>query len=312
LEILKRNMFELNHDVKIPSIGIGPGGLGYTSHPKKKNFVATIYNKSLRKLCRIFHLNTPLEVKYINSVAHALKIGFHLIDFSESYGDGTLIKKAIKKSGVARENLFITTRIGNTNQIKGDITECLKKQLNGLGVKYVDLLQFHWPVTGYYLNTWKEMEKLYGSGYCKYLGVANCNIHHLESILNECKIRPIVNQVEVHPLFTQKTLIEYCKNHGILVEAYTPLARMDDRLVRLPLLHNIAKKYNKSIVQIILRWDIQNELIPIVRSMNKKHQKELFNIFDFKLTTEEMNLIDGININSRLRYDPDNCDFSIL
>lgn len=305
-------IIELINEKKIPPVGIGPGGLGYTSHPKKKLLIVRVYNKILKIIFRKLHLNTLEEIKYINAVANALKIGFRIIDFSETYGDGSLIRKAIIKSKVPREELFITTRVGNIEQIKGNISESLKKQLKGLGVEYVDLLQFHWPVTDYYLRTWKEMEKLYDAGYCKSIGVANCNIHHLESIFKECKIKPAVNQFEVHPLFTQKPLIEYCKNHGIQVEAYSPLARMDDRLMRLPALHKIAEKHKKSIVQIILRWDIQNDLIPVVRSLKRKHQKELFNIFDFELTKDEMKLIDSININSRLRYDPDNCDFSIL
>ena len=156
------------------------------------------------------------------------------------------------------------------------------------------------------------MLKLYDEGYIKALGVANCHQHHIEELLKVSEVIPAVNQIEVHPLFTQKTLIEYCQNKGIVVEAYTPIARFDDRLVRLPLLKRIAQKYNKTIVQIVLRWHIQNGLIPIVRSLNKKRQLENISIFDFKLTADEMDSIDRININARVRYDPDNCDFSIL
>ena len=106
--------------------------------------------------------------------------------------------------------------------------------------------------------------------------------------------------------------ISFCKEHGITVEAYTPVARFDDRLMRLPLLKKIGEKYGKSVVQVVLRWHIQNGVIPVVRTLSAAHQKENLNIFDFTLTDEEMKAIDGININSRLRYDPDNCDFSIL
>jgi diketogulonate reductase-like aldo/keto reductase len=171
---------------------------------------------------------------------------------------------------------------------------------------------FHWPVTGVYLNTWKQMEQLYKEGYCKAIGVANCHQHHLEAIFKIAEIIPAVNQIEVHPLFTQKPLIEYCKSKMIAVEAYTPIARFDDRLVKLPALKKIAQKYNKSVVQVVLRWHIQNGLIPVVRSLNKKRQLENISVFDFELTKEEMQTIDGFNINSRLRYDPDNCDFTIL
>jgi diketogulonate reductase-like aldo/keto reductase len=146
----------------------------------------------------------------------------------------------------------------------------------------------------------------------KHLGVANCHQHHLEEIFKICKYRPEVGQFEIHPLFTQKSLIEYYKQQGIIIEAYTPVARYDDRLVRLPLLHRLGKKYNKTIIQIVLRWHIQNGCIPIIRSLNPIHQQENYDVFDFELSEEDMNAIDGININSRLRYDPDNCDFSIL
>ena len=156
------------------------------------------------------------------------------------------------------------------------------------------------------------MEQLLDMGLTKHLGVANCHEHHLEAIFEICQYPPEVGQFEIHPLFTQKPLIEYYKQHNIQVCAYTAVARMDDRLVRLPLLKSIGDKYNKTITQVVLRWHIQNGVIPIVRAMSSEHQKENLDIFDFKLTEDEMTQIDSININSRLRYDPDNCDFSIL
>ena len=122
----------------------------------------------------------------------------------------------------------------------------------------------------------------------------------------------MINQFEIHPLFTQKKLIRYCLDNGIRPEAYTPTARFDDRLVRLPLLHRIGKKYGKSILQVVLRWHVQNGVIPVVRALTKSHQQENIDIFDFYLSEAEMADIDGININARVRYDPDNCDFSIL
>jgi diketogulonate reductase-like aldo/keto reductase len=156
------------------------------------------------------------------------------------------------------------------------------------------------------------MEQLYREGYCRAIGVANCHRHHLEKIFKIAEIIPQVNQIEIHPLFTQKPLISYCKSKDIAVEAYTPLARYDGRLVNLPKLKMIAANYNKSVIQIILRWHIQTGVIPIVRSLNKKHQAENVSIFDFMLAEDEMRTIDGFNINSRLRFDPDNCDFSML
>ena len=297
---------KLNNGVEIPCIGNGPAAVGYS--PKQRKFSSNILARAYRHFITI-----PLaERRYVDAVSHSFKIGFTLLDYSSSYGDGKLICEAIKKSGVNREDLFITTRISNQAQMKGMTRECLMNQLKGLGVNQVDMLMFHWPVTGYYLKTWKEMVQLYKEGYCRCLGVANCHKHHLEALMGVSDIVPAINQFEVHPLFTQKELIKYCRSKGIQVEAYTAIARFDDRLMRLPLLKNIAQKYNKTVVQVILRWHIQTGTIPLVRSLNKERQKQNIDVFDFELTKDEMNAIDGININSRLRYDPDNCDFSIL
>lgn len=171
---------------------------------------------------------------------------------------------------------------------------------------------FHWPVTEKFVDTWKLMVELQQEGICKSLGISNCHQHHIELLLKETDVVPAINQVEIHPLFTQKSLISYCKEHNIVCEAYTPLARLDERLVRLPLLKELSLKYGKTLTQLILRWHIQNGVIPVFRSLNAKRQKENFNIFDFEISENDMKKIDAININSRLRYDPDNCDFTIL
>lgn len=296
-------------DGKIPQIGFGPGSVGYSPKMgKKKNGMALFLDKAYNK----FYRRPKLNRDYIDSVASAIQSGFRLIDYSSAYGDGSLIGKAIQKSGIPRSELLLTTRVSNVAQKNHSVREEFFKCLEGFGTDYVDILQFHWPVTGLYIDTWREMEKLYDEGYVKHLGVANCHKHHLEEIFKICTHRPEIGQFEIHPLFTQKPLIEYYKENDILIEAYTSLARYDDRLVRLPLLKKMAQKYQKNFVQIILRWHVQNGVIPLVRCLSKNHQISNLNIFDFELTDEDMASIDGININSRLRYDPDNCDFSIL
>ena len=226
--------------------------------------------------------------------------------------DGKLIGEAIHKSGVKREDLIITTRVSNYAQFNHCVREEFLNFLQNTKMDYVDILQFHWPVTDHYLDTWREMEKLFEEGYVKHLGVANCHQHHLEEIFKICQHKPEIGQFEIHPLFTQKPLIDYYKQHDIQVCAYTPIARFDDRLMRLPLLKQIGEKYGKSVTQVVLRWHIQNGIIPLVRTLNPAHQRENLDVFDFELTESEMKAIDAININSRLRYDPDNCDFSIL
>lgn len=299
-------LVKLNNGVEIPCIGNGPGIVGYT--PKQCRVSTSLFARAYRK----FISYPRMKRQYVDAVSHSFQIGFTLLDYSSSYGDGKLIGDAIKKSGVKRQSLFITTRISNQAQQAKKVRECLMNQLKGMGIQYVDMLMFHWPVTGCYVDTWKEMLQLYKEGYCRCLGVANCHQHHLEELMKVSDVIPAVNQFEVHPLFTQKKLINYCWSKGIQVEAYTAIARFDDRLMRLPLLKNIARKYGKTIVQVILRWHIQTGVIPLVRSLNKTRQLENISIFDFELSDEEVKAIDSININSRLRYDPDNCDFSIL
>lgn len=303
----------LSNGMLLPSIGFGPGGCGYVpnvSYKRKRTGISSIPYRAYNKFVR----RPLLKKNYIQAIASAIEQGFRLIDYSASYGDGTLVEKGIKLSGVSRKELVLTTRISNRAQFEGkeSIRQQFFQQLKGFQTDYVDILMFHWPVADCYEETWKTMVELFREGYVKTLGLANCHRHHLERIFELTEERPLINQFEIHPLFTQKPLIDYCHKHGIQPEAYTPIARFDDRLVRLPLLKNIANKYGKSVLQVVLRWHVQNKVVPVVRTLNPKHQKENLGIFDFQLTKDEMVRIDGININSRLRYDPDNCDFTIL
>lgn len=301
--------FKYSNNLEIPQLGFGPGIMGYTAKMSKKRtglrlFVFKVLNK-------LFY-RPQLKRRYVSAVAAGLKMGYELLDYSAAYGNAELIGEAIRKSGVDRKKLFITTRVSNKAQRTNTVREEFFKFLEDAGLDYVDLLQFHWPVTNCYIDAWREMEKLYEKGYVKHLGVANCHQHHIEEILKICKHRPEVGQFECHPLFSQKPLIAYYKSQGIAVEAYTAVARYDDRLVRLPLLKQLEQKYHKNFVQIVLRWHIQNGVIPVIRTLSASHQRTNLDIFDFVLSDEDMQKIDGININSRLRYDPDNCDFSIL
>lgn len=297
----------------IKPIGFGPNIMNYSPKYRKERgnlflFFLKVYNRSFFRYCVL-----PFKKrKYAKCITNAIKQGFRLIDFSAAYGNQDQLGKAIRNSGLPRGSLFLTTRITNRAQLSHNIREEFFRSIHDLGVDYVDLLQFHWPVKGVYLETWKEMEKLKDEGYVRHLGTANCHQHHIEEILKICKYKPEISQFEIHPLFSQKPLVDFYKKNGIIIEAYTPVARCDDRLVRLPLLKKIGDKYNKSIIQVVLRWHVQNGIVPVVRAMSFEHQRENIDIFDFNLTDDEMASIDAININSRLRYDPDNCDFSIL
>lgn len=293
----------------MPVMGLGTDDVFYlrklrTSSNRYINRLLSAYQRRI--------LKPRLERQLSETIADAIRMGYRLIDTSAAYHNEGAIGRAIRISGVPRKEMFITTRATNDQQFKGTVREGFFKSLKALGLEYVDLYQIHWPVPDHYLDTWKEMERLYEEGYVKVIGVANCHEHHIEEILKVCKVPPMVNEVEVHPLFSQKKLKKYCESKNIRMEAYTPLARNDERLRRNRTLLALAEKYNKTPLQIILRWHIENGIVPIPRSTNENRLRQNIDVFDFSLTPDEVESIDKININSRLRYDPDNCDFTLL
>ena len=308
---IEMDELKLYNGVSIPRIGFGPGSMGNRANRLGKciirdpNILQRVWNK--------FIAVPYVHKKYIESIANGIRAGFRLIDYSASYGSGSNIAEAVVSAGVRREELFLTGRISNTAQFAGAeaVRALIKRHLDEYQTDYVDVMMFHWPVTGYFEDTWRVICEAYDKGLVRSIGVANCHPHHIEKLM-KCGLKPMVNQFEIHPLFTQKDLIKYNQDLGIVVEAYTPIARNDDRLMRLPKLRSIAADHRKTSVQVILRWHIQQGIIPIIRSLNYSRQKENLDVFDFELSSEEMAIIDGINIDSRLRYHPDNCDFTIL
>lgn len=303
---------ELNNGKMIPIIGIGPMIIGYDSRSKRKtnNKLVSLVNDVCYKFVQF-----PIQArKWTANLASAFEMGYTLLDNSSAYNNWPYVFEAINRSNIKRDNIFITTRVDNNTQVAGSdaIERELTDTLRLLHTDHVDLLQFHWPVTDCYIDTWLTMERMQQKGYCTTLGVANCHQHHISTIIEAGSIVPSINQVEITPLFTNKDLINYCQSRHIVVQAYSPIARHDERLFKLPILKALAAKYNKTLVQVILRWHIQNGCIPIVRSSKLERLKENIEIFDFCLSREDMDLIDSININSRVRFDPDNCDFSIL
>lgn len=236
--------------------------------------------------------------------------GCNLFDTSSAYGSSeSRLGEALKK--YPRDKYFIITKIDNRSQYEDRVQETFYKSLKSLNVDYVDLLLLHWPVENIYQKSWKILEMLYEEGLCRAIGVSNFNIHHLESLEAVGNVKPMVDEFECHPLFTQNDLRSYCRSKDIQVIAYSSTARMNERLYKTCLVP-IGKKYNKSVAQIILRWHQQIGNIPIVNSTNPRHLIENTQIRDFSLTDGEIDRITAININSRLRYDPDNCDFRQL
>lgn len=299
----------LSNGVKIPPIGLGTDNIlfGVKTRKFKNRFLNLLYNVSAGKILYYWY-----ALNFSRSVAIALKEGYRLIDTATSYGNEKWIKLGIKWSRIPREDIFLISRVSNRIQASGNTRDFFMMSLNNLGVKYLDMYMIHWPVHGKYIDTWNEIIKLYHEGYIRSIGVANCHEHHIDELIEKTGVSPMADEIECHPLFQNEIVVNSNKKRSIVNIAYTPLARQDDRLMGRPALREIAKKYNKSVQQVILRWHIQKGIIPIPRSVNPKRVRQNFDIFDFELNSSEIAIINSLNLNSRLRYDPDNCDFSVL
>ncbi|MCE4047871.1 aldo/keto reductase [Bacillus sp. Au-Bac7] len=253
----------------------------------------------------VFKVEEGQEV--IDSVKSAIKAGYISIDTAAVYKNEEGVGQGIKESGANREDLFITTKVWNADQGYESTLAAFETSIQKLGLDYIDLYLVHWPVKGKYKETWKALEKLYKDGKVKAIGVSNFHQHHLEDLLEEAEIVPMVNQIELHPLLSQVELRDFCKEKGIVVEAWSPLAQ--GKLLDNPVLVEIAGKYNKSTAQIILRWDLQNDIVTIPKSIKEHRIIENADIFDFELTNEDIDKINALNKNERVGPDPDNFNF---
>ncbi|WP_010285534.1 aldo/keto reductase [Bacillus timonensis] len=254
----------------------------------------------------VFKVKDGEEV--VNSVKAALENGYRSIDTAAIYGNEEGVGRAIAESNVPREELFITTKVWNANHGYESTLSAFDSSMEKLGIDYLDLYLIHWPLPseGKYIETWKALEKLYKDGRVRAIGVSNFKIHHLEDIIANCDIIPMVNQVEYHPRFNQRELHRFCKMHGIQLEAWSPL--MQGGLLDEPILVDIAKKHNKSTAQIIIRWDIQTGVVTIPKSVKPHRIAENANVFDFELSQEDMEKINALNQDQRMFADPDHFD----
>jgi len=235
----------------------------------------------------------------------AFEIGYRSVDTARIYKNEEGVGRAVAESGIPREELFITTKVWNSDQGYENTLKAFEASLQRLGLDYVDLYLIHWPTPKYdqYVETYKALEKLYKDGRVRAIGVSNFDIDHLERILNECEVVPAVNQVECHPYLQQKELKAFCKKHGIAVEAYSPLMNGKDALQDEVIL-KIAKKYGKTPAQVILRWHLQEGVIAIPRTVTPSRMEENFRVFDFELSEEDMKEIAALDRNVRVNAVP--------
>lgn len=263
----------LNNGVKIPKMGFG-----------------------------VYKLEDFNECK--RAVKKALETGYRLIDTAEFYNNEEAVGAAIKESGIKREEIFVTTKVWVSNYGEQKTIEAFNRSLKKLGLDYIDMYMIHWPY-GDYLKAYQVLESLYKDQKIKVIGVSNCTQKKLNEILKIAKIKPSVNQLECNPFSQRRELEKIHKDNNILLESWSPLKRADNNLYENPILVDLAKKYNKTVTQIILKWHVENNYIPIPKSLNDNRIVENFSIWDFELTKEDVESINKLD-KKILNQDPDN------
>ncbi len=237
----------------------------------------------------------------------AFEAGYRSIDTAMVYFNEETVGKAVKQSSLKREDLFITTKVWNRDQGYESTLAAFDASLKRLQLDYLDMYLIHWPEKGKFKDTWRAMEKLYQDGRVRAIGVCNFLVHHLNELLPDVKIVPMVNQVEFHPRLQSPELHNFCRQHNIQLEAWAPI--MKGQVMDILELQELGKKYGKTPVQISLNWMIHRNVVAIPKSSKRERIFENADIFDFELTTEEMRTVDWLNHNLRIGEDPDNYDF---
>lgn len=262
----------LNNDVKIPVLGLG------------------VWKAS--------------NVEAADAVSLAISHGYVLIDTAKQYGNeqgvGDGIQDGLKVTGKNRDDLFITTKVYSGDQGYQASIDAIDGQLERLQTDHVDLLLMHWPVTDMYNETWRGMEEIYRSGKARAIGVCNFDVERLTDLLAQASVTPAVNQMEFNPLIHQQDVFELCQENGIQIEAWSPLG--NGKLLGLPLLQEMATAHKKTPAQVILRWEVQSNVIVIPKSVHEDRIVENADIFDFSLTDDEMKQINQLNEEKHSRW----------
>lgn len=243
----------------------------------------------------------------INSVKFALDAGYRHIDTAALYQNEKGVGEAIKQHPIDRKDIFVTSKVWNSDQGYDKTLYAFDNSLEKLGFDYLDLYLVHWPVKTKYKDTWRALEYLYKQGRVKAIGVSNFLKNQLEDLLGSVEIVPMVNQMEFHPYLVQQQLIDFCNEKNIQYEAWSPL--MQGKIFKINEFSNMAKKYNKTIAQLILRWNLQKGVITIPKSIKQERIISNAQIFDFTISDEDMKIIDRQDKNHRVGADPDNFNF---
>ncbi|MDF2678857.1 MAG: glyoxal reductase [Brevibacillus sp.] len=247
----------------------------------------------------------------VEAVRAAIRHGYRSIDTAAIYGNeegvGEGIRLGMKDAGITREDLFVTSKVWNADLGYESTLAAYETSLKKLGLDYLDLYLIHWPVEGKYKEAWRALETIYKEGRVKAIGVSNFHVHHLQDLMKDAEMKPMVDQVEYHPRLTQKELQAFCGENSIQMEAWSPL--MQGQLLDHPVLKEIADSHQKSIAQVIVRWDLQNGVVTIPKSTKEHRIVENADVFNFELSAEDMAKIDALNEGVRVGPDPDNFDF---
>ena len=238
------------------------------------------------------------------AVEYALKIGYRHIDTARIYNNESDVGTALRKSGIKREDVFITTKLWNSDHGYDSAPRACDASLKRLGLKYLDLYLIHWPVQEIRNESWQALTQLLKEGKCRSIGVSNYTIQHLTELLEDAETVPMVNQVEFSPFLYQKKLLEYCEQNKIQLEAYSPLTQGEK--LNHPNIEQIAKKHDKTTAQVLIRWSLQHSLVTIPKSVRQERIKENSQVFDYNLTTEDMKILDSLDENFRNSWDPTN------
>jgi diketogulonate reductase-like aldo/keto reductase len=243
----------------------------------------------------------------ISAILDALKIGYRSIDTASFYENEEEVGEAIKASDIERKDIFLTTKVWNDEQGYDETLKAFDRSMGRLEVDYIDMYLIHWPVAGKFKETWRALESLYEQGVVRAIGVCNFLEHQLKDLMSTANVPPMVDQIEHHPELVQPALREFLKENHIQQEAWSPIMR--GRVMEIPQIVEIAKKYHKTPAQVVLRWDIQNGVVTIPKSVHRNRIKENSEIFDFELTEAEMKMIDDLDKGKRNGPDPKSFDF---